>query len=130
MDCKRNCKQFPVYTVEEDLREYYITPEFLERMTSRAKEWDPVMIHEQIEIFRKTLPEYPELVNLLSDELYRRDLMTFYRKVRQASTKRLRDALQKLAPGSDKREMISIEISLRNGERRLDEPEDPASPQT
>ncbi len=57
----------------EDLREYYITPEFLTRLSRRARIWSREFILEQMEHFRSRHPDYPELTDVLQLELDIRD---------------------------------------------------------
>lgn len=57
----------------EDLRAYYITPEYLTRLSKRARAWGRAFILEQMEAFGQKHPEYPELVEVLQLELDIRD---------------------------------------------------------
>ncbi|MBL8019312.1 MAG: hypothetical protein JNM27_06585 [Leptospirales bacterium] len=57
----------------EDLRAYYITPEFLTRLSKRARTWSRSFILEQMAEFGQKHPEYPELTEVLQLELDIRD---------------------------------------------------------
>lgn len=57
----------------EDLRQFYITPEFLTRLSKRARAWPRTLIEEQLERFTAQHPDYPELQEILQLELDIRD---------------------------------------------------------
>lgn len=57
----------------EDLRAYYITPEYLTRLSRRARSWPRELIEEQMSRFSEQHPEYPELQEVLQLELDIRD---------------------------------------------------------
>ncbi|MCE9599339.1 MAG: hypothetical protein K8S54_15350 [Spirochaetia bacterium] len=60
-------------TGAEDLRAYYITPEFLTRLSKRARTWGRSFILEQMQAFQAEHPDYPELLEVLQLELDIRD---------------------------------------------------------
>ena len=57
----------------EDLREFYITSEFLTRLSRRARYWSRDFILEQMDHFRVRHPDYPELIDVLQLEIDIRD---------------------------------------------------------
>jgi len=57
----------------EDLRTYYITPDYLTRLAKRSRTWTREFILEQMENFRERHAEYPELTEVLQLELDIRD---------------------------------------------------------
>lgn len=57
----------------EDLRQFYITPEYLTRLSKRARGWPRILIEEQLELFAAGHPDYPELQEVLQLELDIRD---------------------------------------------------------
>jgi len=57
----------------EDLRAYYITPEYLTRLSRRARSWTRELIEDQMSRFSEQHPEYPELQEVLQLELDIRD---------------------------------------------------------
>ena len=57
----------------EDLRAYYITPDYLTRLSRRARSWTRDLIEEQMARFAQEHPDYPELQEVLQLELDIRD---------------------------------------------------------
>lgn len=57
----------------EDLRAYYITPDYLTRLSRRARAWTRDLIEEQMARFALQHPDYPELQEVLQLELDIRD---------------------------------------------------------
>lgn len=57
----------------EDLRAYYITSEYLTRLSRRVRSWDRDLIEDQLSRFILEHPEYPELQEVLQLELDIRD---------------------------------------------------------
>ncbi|MCB1165885.1 MAG: hypothetical protein KDK37_13090 [Leptospiraceae bacterium] len=109
----------------EDLRQYYITPMYLETMRQRAMQWTDEFIELQMQQFRTEHPTYPELQELLEGELHRRRLNQIKRKARSLKTPDLESALKKQTD-PDSREVIQTELLIRQGMRRLPDSEENA----
>lgn len=103
---------------EEDLRLFYITAEYLERMRQRARDWSEEFLLLQLEHFRRTIPGYPEVHELLEGELHARRLNQLHRRLRTMKDGDLRAALS-AARDDDEREIIATELEIRSGVRRL-----------
>jgi len=99
---------------KEDLREFYITPFYLETMRNRARQWSSAFIQEQMELFHKTISDYPEVHEVLEGELYRRELETLRKETRRLSINELKKISGKYPSESDHAEIIRVEIKLRN----------------
>lgn len=97
----------------EDLREHYITPLYLSTMAVRARDWTEEFIKEQIAEFKRTIPEYPEVFEVLEAELYSRRLNVVHAEVRRAPSAALPALLAKHKGDADIAEIISTEIELR-----------------
>lgn len=110
----------------EDLREFYITPMYLETMAKRARAWSHEFIQDQMDAFQRNHPDYPELSGILEAELYRRDLNRFRLLLKKKSSGDLRGFLEQKNPSEDYREMIEIELAIRGGARHLVEKEESA----
>ena len=83
----------------EDLREHYITPDYLKRMRERAREWSDDFIREQHGLFRKTVvSNYPEVLDLLAAELHTRNLNRLHRGIRGKPKRQLVALREKYAP--------------------------------
>lgn len=104
-----------------DLREYYITPMFLENLKNRARKWTEEFIEEQMRWFEKTIPDYPEVNQILESELHRRDLNRLHKSLREKSTEEIESILRQVEEGSDSEEVLKTELQLRNGVKRLSE---------
>lgn len=101
------------YKGDENLRDYYITPLWLENMVRRVRDWDEGTILEQIRLFKYTIPEYPEPVIILESELHRRRLNDLKKESRKMSEIELKNNLKKLEPDSDEAEVIRTELEIR-----------------
>lgn len=102
-----------------DLREYYITPEYLERMGNRARQWSENHIKRQLTLFRRTIPDYPEVLEILEGELHMRNLNALHRHARKVPVEKLDELLGKYGEEPDYREIIEAEIAIRGGARKL-----------
>ncbi len=102
-----------------DLRAEYITPFYLEVMQTRVREWPEPYIKHQLALFRRTIPDYPEVHELLDGELHRRNLNRLYRHIRRAPQEELRRLLEKYGAEPDFREVIETELELRSGASHL-----------
>lgn len=105
-----------------NLREFYITPDYLRRMALRARQWTDDFIAGQIEQFQRTIPDYPEVVELLENELHRRRLNRLGRELRGLPLKELHRRLvsmkQDFAAGritQDELEVMETEWKIRTG---------------
>ncbi len=105
----------------EDFREFYITPLYIENMKRRAKKWNENFIQQQLDSFRKTIPDYPELHHLLETELHTRQLNKIYQKIRSVSKKELKTLLSIYKKEADYCEMIQTELEIRSGVKSLKE---------
>lgn len=108
---------------KEDLREFYITPLYLETMGRRVRFWTEDFIRTQLFYFKKTIADYPEVLELLENELRRRGLNRLRKKLRLLDLEELRrllDGEYKQEP--DSCEVIQTEIEIRSGAKRLKEP--------
>ena len=77
------CCWFCLMSVEEDLREFYITKTFLQRLKHRASFWEKESIQFQITQFqKKTRCDYPELCEILETVLHTRSLNEFHKKTK------------------------------------------------
>ncbi len=106
-------------SADEDLREFYITPLYLETMGSRVKEWTDEHIKNQIRLFRRTIGDYPEVLELLEGELHKRHLNTLYRHIKKSPNSVLEQLLEKLGDEPDYREIIETELEIRGGAKHL-----------
>ena len=102
-----------------DLRQEYITPFYLETMQGRVRDWPEDQIRRQLALFRRTLPGYPEVLELLDGELHRRNLNRLYRHARRAAVEELRGMLKKYGAEPDFREVLETELELRSGATHL-----------
>ncbi|RMG58770.1 MAG: hypothetical protein D6722_23195, partial [Bacteroidetes bacterium] len=102
--------------------EYYITPEYLSRMKARARHWSTEFLKTQARLFRKTLPDYPELTDLIEAELHRRNLNLLLRSIRKKPDASLPALLQKYRNVPDYAEVIRTEMEIRSGKARLSDP--------
>jgi hypothetical protein len=103
----------------EDLREYYITPDYLAQMRQRAREWSDDFIRYQHRVFRKTIVDYPEVFELLEAELHRRNLNRLHKGIRRKSEAELRALKKQYTAEPDYVEVIETELEIRKGVRRL-----------
>lgn len=107
---------------EEDLREFYITPEYLARLRDRARDWDEGTIQIQLRLFHRSIPDYPEVMGVLGDELHRRSLNQLRRTIRRWPVPRIEDLRRKLASEPEREdhvEVIETELAIRGGAKRL-----------
>lgn len=103
----------------EDLREYYITPAYLDSMRSRAREWPANFIKEQLQNFKSSIPDYPEVHHLLEGEMHRRNLNQLLRYIRHNPRLNLKPLLEKYKSEPDYIELIHTEMEIRSGVQRL-----------
>lgn len=103
----------------EDLRDYYITPLYLQTMAKRVRDWSTEYIKKQIALFRRTIPDYPEVFEILVDELHKRHLNQLLRHIRKSPASDLKALLEKYGEEPDYREIIMTEMEIRNGAKRL-----------
>jgi hypothetical protein len=108
-----------VPTEPENLREYYITPDYLTQMRLRAREWTDEFIQLQMNYFRRTIPDYPEVAETLEGELYARTLNRLKRAARSRSLAEVKAMLKKYGAEADYREVLEAELEIRSGVRRL-----------
>lgn len=106
----------------EDLRLYYITQDFLRRMSDRARDWDEAFISEQARAFARAHPDYPELVEILEGELHRRRLNALKNEIRSlpraALEQRLKEVRALFRAGEitrDELEVIETVWRIRTG---------------
>lgn len=97
----------------EDLREHYITPLYLSTMALRARDWSEDFIRSQIEEFKRSIPDYPEVFEVLEAELHSRRLNRVHAEVRRASSADLPVLLGRHKNDADVAEIIGTEIELR-----------------
>ncbi|MCB1325953.1 MAG: hypothetical protein H7A21_02140 [Spirochaetales bacterium] len=108
----------------EDLRVFYITPHYLAQMRARAREWSPDFIKYQIECFRFTIKDYPEVLEILEGELHRRELNAIQRSVRRMSVAEIKKQLQQFSDRPDHAEVLRTELEIRSGASRLRDDEE------
>lgn len=112
----------------EDLREFYITPDYLKELKRRARVWEDAEIREQLLYFKTTIPDYPEVHEALEGELHRRKLNKLRRHARRLRGEgQLKALLEKYGAEPDYREVIETELQIRRGANRLYDPESDAS---
>jgi hypothetical protein len=104
---------------DPDLREFYITPEYLELLVKRARYWPVELVQEQISYFKFTIPEYPEVAEALESELFARELNSVVRAARRMTEDRLRQLLLKYSGHDEVVEIINTELEIRSGAERL-----------
>ena len=114
----------PEVTVDpdEDLREFYITPEYLDRLKGRAREWDERTLQTQLRLFHRTIPDYPEVMQIIGGELHRRSLNQLRRSIRRLDVPRIEELLHKFEREADREdhvEVIETELAIRGGAKRL-----------
>ncbi|MDH5654455.1 MAG: hypothetical protein OEZ34_00985 [Spirochaetia bacterium] len=98
---------------KEDLREFFITPAYLEAMKSRSRKWDSSLIREQIQLFRKTISDYPEVIEILENELYRRELEALRKEIQKKRENEIQRLYMDYDKDSDFAEIIRIELANR-----------------
>ncbi|MCB1309917.1 MAG: hypothetical protein KDK30_17135 [Leptospiraceae bacterium] len=105
----------------EELREFYITPVYLQILRDRVSEWTAEFIQNQLQLFRGTIPDYPEVLEILEGELYRRQLNQFHRQARRLTREQLLAVQKKYAHEqyADFREIARTELEIRAGVNRL-----------
>ncbi|MBX7056559.1 MAG: hypothetical protein K1X75_00745 [Leptospirales bacterium] len=103
---------------DADLRLHFITAEYLARMRQRARAWSDAFIALQLDHFKRELPDYPELQELLEGELHARQLNKLRRIIRKTGDQELRQMLTTLGD-PDQRELVATELEIRGGARRL-----------
>jgi hypothetical protein len=105
----------------EDLRIFYITPLYLETMRRRIQSWRDETIREQIALFRETIPDYPEVMEILEGELHRRELNRLHHELRNKGSHELKALLKTYKDHPDHAEIIRTALEIRNGATRLSE---------
>ena len=100
---------------KEDLREFYITPLYLNTMRQRAKSWSEDFINRQLLYFQKTIPDYPEVHEILQTELHTRKLNQLHKAVRKMKKNELTQLMQKYKSEPDHCEVIQTELEIRSG---------------
>ncbi len=106
----------------EDLREFYITPEYLGRLRERARQWDEKTVQVQASLFQRTIPDYPEVTLILESELHTRSLNQLRRLIRRWPVGRVQELRAKLSAETgreDHLEVIQTELEIRGGACRL-----------
>jgi len=109
-------------TAKEDLRKYYITPHFLSTLHGRARRWSEQFIKKQIAYFKETIPDYPEVNEILENELHRRILNTTKTLVRKSSPAELEKLKEKHENAPDLKQIIEVELEIRSGTSHLNDP--------
>ena len=104
---------------ELDLRAQYITPLFIQSMRDRLPDWSEDHLKRQIRLFHRTIPDYPEVLEILEGELHKRNLNTLLRHIRRDSSADLQKLLERYGHEPDFREVIETEIEIRGGALRL-----------
>ena len=105
----------------EDLREFYITPLYLERLEQRARIWSEEFIEEQSRLFMQSHPDYPELVEILNGELKRRHINRMIESIKQSSKEQLHE-LERTTLDPELLEVIRASIEIRAGAARVFDP--------
>ncbi|MCB1175114.1 MAG: hypothetical protein KDK39_16185 [Leptospiraceae bacterium] len=103
----------------EDLRDYYITAEYLERMRSRVIDWTTTSIQAQLDLFQQSIPDYPEVLDILESELHRRRLNLLNRSIRELPDAQLEALLLKYKSVPDYQEVIQTWMAIKSGANRL-----------
>lgn len=98
----------------EDLREQFITPLYLQTMEQRARIWSSEFIQQQLSQFLQTIPDYPEVLEILEGELHRRKLNEIRKKARKLRTAELNQLMKSLTD-PDQIEVVETEIQIRRG---------------
>lgn len=109
----------PASPEDEDLREFYITPLYLQTMRDRVRDWDDEFIQHQYRLFHKTIRDYPEVLELLEGELHRRHLNRLRKSIRGRPEAELRELMKRNAREPDYVEVIQTELEIRQGFARL-----------
>ena len=109
---------------KENLRDFYITPLYLETMRYRSRYWTKEFIKTQLFYFKQTIPDYPEVHEILENELHTRDLNHLRKNTRRLSNADIEKLLKqskhkKYEHNPDYREVIQTEIEIRSGAKRL-----------
>ncbi len=104
---------------KEDLREFYITPLYLKTIQKRAKKWSEDFIIKQLAYFEKTIPDYPEVHEILQTELHTRRLNQLHKNIRKLGKNELLKLLQKYKDEPDYCEIIQAELEIRSGANQL-----------
>ena len=103
----------------EELREFYITPVYIDIMTRRASFWSTEHLKKQILLFSRTIPDYPEVIELLEGELHKRNLNKLLRHIRSNPNIDLKALLNKYGGEPDYHEIIMTELEIRKGVKHL-----------
>ncbi|MBW7857335.1 MAG: hypothetical protein H3C43_03310 [Leptonema sp. (in: Bacteria)] len=102
-----------------DLREFYITPTFLKVMANRAKSWSSKFIQDQIDQFQVTIPDYPEVVELLEAELHRRSLNQLKQKLKNQTIQQLKQTVINLQKQYNDGQVSQDELEVAETEWRV-----------
>ncbi|MEQ8350454.1 MAG: hypothetical protein RH862_03165 [Leptospiraceae bacterium] len=109
----------------EDLRQYYITPTYLEVMRKRARHWSDEFVLAQLQEFKSSIPDYPEVHELLEGEMHARKLNRAKKEIKRKKSDELK-TLRKSQKDPDIQEIIDTELLIRDGVRRLPDSEENA----
>ena len=105
----------------EDLRQYYITPAYLSVLSERVRNWADDLIAHQLLLFKKTIPDYPEVLEILEGELYRRELNSLKKRIKKLTSKELKSLNRKFSDHADSFEIVQTELFIREGKKILPE---------
>lgn len=94
-------------------------------MRRRARQWTEEFIEQQLQQFRHSIPDYPEVHELLEGEIHRRNLNRLKRRIRKMGTSELRE-LRQTQTEPDSLEVIDTELLIREGTKRLPDSEENA----
>jgi len=111
---------------DPDLRESFITEQYLELMKQRSRQWSVAEIHEQLKYFKYTIPDYPEVLEILEGEIFARELNQVVQSVKKLPLDRLHQLARKYKDQEEILEIIEASIAIRQGARRLQEKPDSA----
>ena len=104
---------------QEDLRKFYITPLYLQLMRQRSRYWTEEFIKKQLFYFKQTIPDYPEVHEVLENELHVRNLNHLRKEARVRPLAELKKLLAKYKHEPDYCEVLQTEIEIRSGNKEL-----------
>ena len=113
----------------EDLRQFYITPVYLEVMRQRARQWSDEFIQRQLSQFKDSIPDYPEVHELLEGEMHRRNLNRLKSRIKKLKSSDLQ-GMRKKQSDPDTLEIIDTELLIRQGVKTLPDSEENARDQS
>ncbi|MBE7438674.1 MAG: hypothetical protein HS115_09500 [Spirochaetales bacterium] len=111
---------------DPDLRNSTITPEYLDLMRQRSRQWTVAGLREQLKYFKYTIPDYPEVLEILEGELFARELNSVVQSVKKLPVDRLRLLAEKYRDQEEILEIIQARIAICQGARHLAEKPDAA----